>query len=144
MTKLKNFFRTKSPGDRFYENFAPSRTKLNLGRILLSLALLFVVITGGRLHVIEYDFSRFLEFQVSAKSTEFAFAFLVAVASSLTASFVFLLVIEQRERGSILQLKNYAPDEFYRDFIDNVAHYEGIIRYDHVVEVKLRNHQDLE
>lgn len=135
----------QSPGEKFHSMFEPTYKRF-IPRIIFSLIVLVLVALGGRAYVVDYDLSKFLSFEISPRTVEFAFAFMVACCSSLIASFIFILVVERRETKSIKNLEALAPAEFFRDFVDNIAHYQGIVREDHQVAVKLRNHsqrQDL-
>lgn len=109
---------------------------------ITSFLLLLLVSFLYRLYVVEFDLSKVLVFDNPKRTIELLFTVTLAVLSSFLAAFLFAVLEDSREANVLESIYENAPPEFFRDFLNSLAHYQGKIRYDHVVEVVLRPHRD--
>jgi hypothetical protein len=127
------------PGDKFYSTAKPA-SSIYLA-YLASITLLIITIASiYRLYIIDFNIYEFFTITNPVAVTEFTATFILASMSSVIAAFLFAYIESVRSRSAVSSMFKYAPPEFYRDFLNNIYHYNGIIRYDHLVRVNIRPH----
>lgn len=133
--KLNN----KSPGKKLFERTG-NKAGSYLRWALVTLAGTFLLAIILRAYAVDFEISEIFHFEDLSNYVEGILTLILAILASFMAAFLFAAFEEFRDDSILKDVFSGAPRDFYRDFVNNIAHYRGIIRYDHLVEVALKPH----